>query len=165
MRDTANALRVSEVCALVIGKMMHAAESGIRLSLEPGSSLMERDLLMEPREYVTVVGNLLENAIEELKESGEKNGEIRLGIFAKPGVNVISCEDSGRGVNAELLDHIFQRGVSTKGKNHGTGLYLVKQVADKYGGEISVETEPGEGSCFTVSLTALQSAERRKGAE
>jgi signal transduction histidine kinase regulating citrate/malate metabolism len=126
---------------------------------------MERDLLMEPREYVTVVGNLLENAIEELKESGEKNGEIRLGIFAKPGVNVISCEDSGRGVNAELLDHIFQRGVSTKGKNHGTGLYLVKQVADKYGGEISVETEPGEGSCFTVSLTALQSAERRKGAE
>jgi hypothetical protein len=38
-------------------------------------------------------------------------------------------------------------------------------VADKYGGEISVETEPGEGSCFTVSLTALQSAERRKGAE
>jgi len=165
VRDTANALRVSEVCALVIGKMMHAAESGIRLSLEPGSSLMERDLLMEPREYVTVVGNLLENAIEELKESGEKNGEIRLGIFAKPVINVISCEDSGRGVNAELLDHIFQRGVSTKGKNHGTGLYLVKQVADKYGGEISVETEPGEGSCFTVSLTALQSAERRKGAE
>ena len=165
VRDTANALRVSEVCALVIGKMMHAAESGIRLSLEPGSSLMERDLLMEPREYVTVVGNLLENAIEELKESGEKNGEIHLGIFAKPGVNVISCEDSGRGVSTEVLDHIFQRGVSTKGKSHGTGLYLVKQVADKYGGEISVETEPGEGSCFTVSLTALQSAEHRKGAE
>ena len=165
VRDTANALRVSEVCALVIGKMMHAAESGIRLSLEPGSSLMERDLLMEPGEYVTVIGNLLENAIEELKESGEKNGEIHLGVFAKPGVNVISCEDSGRGIDPVMLDRIFIRGVSTKGKNHGTGLYLVKQVADKYGGEISVETEPGEGSCFTVSLTALQSAERRKGAE
>ena len=165
VRDTANALRVSEVCALVIGKMMHAAESGIRLSLEPGSSLMERDLLMEPGEYVTVIGNLLENAIEELKESGEKNGEIHLGVFAKPGVNVISCEDSGRGIDPAMLDRIFTRGVSTKGKNHGTGLYLVKQVADKYGGEVSVETEPGEGSCFTITLTALQSAERRKGVE
>lgn len=162
VRDTANALRVSEVCALVIGKMMHAAESGIRLSLEPGSSLMERDLLMEPGEYVTVIGNLLENAIEELKESGEKNGEIHLGVFAKPGVNVISCEDSGRGIDPAMLDRIFIRGVSTKGKNHGTGLYLVKQVADKYGGEVSVETEPGEGSCFTITLTALQSAERRR---
>ena len=165
VRDTANALRVSEVCALVIGKMMHAAESGIRLSLEPGSSLTERDLLMEPGEYVTVIGNLLENAIEELKESGEKNGEIHLGVFAKPGVNVISCEDSGRGIDPAMLDRIFIRGVSTKGKNHGTGLYLVKQVADKYGGEVSVETEPGEGSCFTITLTALQSAERRKGVE
>lgn len=165
VRDTANALRVSEVCALVIGKMMHAAESGIRLSLEPGSSLMERDLLMEPGEYVTVIGNLLENAIEELKESGEKNGEIHLGVFAKLGVNVISCEDSGRGIDPAMLDRIFIRGVSTKGKNHGTGLYLVKQVADKYGGEVSVETEPGEGSCFTITLTALQSAERRKGVE
>ena len=165
VRDTANALRVSEVCALVIGKMMHAAESGIRLSLEPGSSLMERDLLMEPGEYVTVIGNLLENAIEELKESDEKNGEIHLGVFAKPGVNVISCEDSGRGIDPAMLDRIFIRGVSTKGKNHGTGLYLVKQVADKYGGEVSVETEPGEGSCFTITLTALQSAERRKGVE
>ena len=165
VRDTANALRVSEVCALVIGKMMHAAESGIRLSLEPGSSLMERDRLMEPGEYVTVIGNLLENAIEELKESGEKNGEIHLGVFAKPGVNVISCEDSGRGIDPAMLDRIFIRGVSTKGKNHGTGLYLVKQVADKYGGEVSVETEPGEGSCFTITLTALQSAERRKGVE
>ena len=162
VRDTANALRVSEVCALVIGKMMHAAESGIRLSLEPGSSLMERDLLMEPGEYVTVIGNLLENAIEELKESGEKNGEIHLGVFAKPGVNVISCEDSGRGIDPAMLDRIFIRGVSTKGKNHGTGLYLVKQVADKYGGEVSVETEPGEGSCFTITLTALQRAERRR---
>ena len=162
VRDTANALRVSEVCALVIGKMMHAAESGIRLSLEPGSNLMERDLLMEPGEYVTVIGNLLENAIEELKESGEKNGEIHLGVFAKPGVNVISCEDSGRGIDPAMLDRIFIRGVSTKGKNHGTGLYLVKQVADKYGGEVSVETEPGEGSCFTITLTALQSAERGK---
>ena len=61
-----------------------------------------------------------------------------------------------------MLDRIFIRGVSTKGKNHGTGLYLVKQVADKYGGEVSVETEPGEGSCFTITLTALQSAERRR---
>ena len=152
VRDTAEALRVSEVCALVIGKMMHAAELGIHLQLLPGSGMLERDLLFPADEYVTIIGNLLENAIEELSSGETELKEIRLGIYAGQGASVISCEDTGRGIDPDLLPEIFKKGVTTKGENHGTGLFLVKRIADSRGGVIDVETEPGEGCCITVSF-------------
>ncbi len=154
VRDTANAIRVSEICALVIGKMMHAAELGITLRLEPDSALLEEDLLVPKDTMVTIIGNLLENAVEELNAAQGEAREIRLGLHCMPGVNMITCEDTGRGIPEELLGHIFEKGVTSKGENHGTGLYLVKQAAERSGGEIQVETEPGEGTCFTVTFTA-----------
>ena len=48
--------------------------------------------------------------------------------------------------------------MTTKGENHGTGLFLVKQIVDSRNGEISVDTEPGEGTCFTITFTAAESA-------
>ncbi len=59
-------MRVSKICALVIGKMMHAAELGILLTVSPDSRCLEKDLLLPVENYITIVGNLLENAIEEL---------------------------------------------------------------------------------------------------
>lgn len=185
VRDTANMIRVSRVCALVIGKMMHAAELGIRLTVQPDSGMLERDLILSQDEYVTIIGNLLENAIEELSggESGngpetdgpaepsaaeadaeddagsageERPREIVLGIYCRPEVSIITCEDTGSGVREDVLPRIFEKGVTTKGENHGTGLYLVKQITDSRHGEITVETEPGEGTCFTLTFEAAE---------
>ena len=160
VRDTANMIRVSRICALVIGKMMHAAELGIRLTVQPDSSMLERDLILSQDEYVTIIGNLLENAIEELSAADagsagdEQPREIVLGIYCRPEVSIITCEDTGGGVSDDVLPRIFEKGVTTKGENHGTGLYLVKQITDARHGEITVETEPGEGTCFTLTFTA-----------
>lgn len=154
VRSAADAIRVSEVCALVIGKMMHAAELGIRLSLQRDSSMRETALLIRADEYVTVIGNLLENAIEELNAGDHEVKEIGLGIYCGADASVITCEDTGGGIREELLPRIFEKGVTSKGENHGTGLFLVKQITDRYGGDISVETEEGEGTCFTVTFTA-----------
>lgn len=162
VRDTANMIRVSRVCALVIGKMMHAAELGIRLTVQPDSSMLERDLILSQDEYVTIIGNLLENAIEELSEDDagsagdERPREIVLGIYCRPEVSIITCEDTGGGVPEDVLPRIFEKGVTTKGENHGTGLYLVKQITDSRHGEITVDTEPGEGTCFTLTFTAAE---------
>ena len=160
VRATANMIRVSRICALVIGKMMHAAELGIRLTVQPDSSMLERDLILSQDEYVTIIGNLLENAIEELSAADagsagdEQPREIVLGIYCRPEVSIITCEDTGGGVRDDVLPRIFEKGVTTKGENHGTGLYLVKQITDARHGEITVETEPGEGTCFTLTFTA-----------
>ena len=43
--------------------------------------------------------------------------------------------------------------MSSKGENRGTGLYLIKQITEDYQGEISIDTEMGEGTCFTLTFT------------
>ena len=153
IRQTADCLRVSKICALVIGKMMHAAELGILLTISPDSHCLEKDLLLPVENYITIVGNLLENAIEELSAGSPEIREITLGIYCDPGCNIITCEDTGRGIRPDLIDRIYEKGVSSKGTNRGTGLFLIKQLVDSGNGEISIETEPGEGTCFTITFT------------
>ncbi|ERI75212.1 sensor histidine kinase [[Clostridium] symbiosum] len=156
IRETADSIRVSRICALVIGKMMHAAELGIRLTLTHDSSCIESELLLLQDSVITIIGNLLENAIEELNSSVNLNQELKeitLGIYCRPDCNIITCEDTGNGIPQELLNHIFDKGISSKGENRGTGLYLIKQITEDYQGEISIDTEMGEGTCFTLTFT------------
>lgn len=153
IRETANNIRVSRICALIIGKMMHAAELGISLTVSSRSSCREADLILPIEAYITIIGNLLENAIEELHESGGDCREIILGVYCRPDCSIITCEDTGRGIRSEVLPRLLEKGVSTKGENRGTGLFLVQEICETCGGDINIETEPGEGSCFTVTFT------------
>ncbi|MCI8453521.1 MAG: GHKL domain-containing protein [Lachnospiraceae bacterium] len=153
IRKTADCLRVSRVCALVIGKMMHAAELGILLSVTPESRLHENELFLPVEPYVTIIGNLLENAIEELSESKKTVREITLGVYTDTDTAILTCEDTGEGIPAKLLPHIYEWGVSSKGENRGTGLYLIREALRQYGGEITIDTEDGEGTCFTLTFT------------
>ncbi len=156
IRETADCIRVSRICALIIGKMMHAAELGIRLSLTPDSSCIESELILPQDAFITIIGNLLENAIEELNSCQNCDNELKeitLGIYCRPDCNIITCEDTGGGISQELLEHIFEKGISSKGETRGTGLYLLHQIAEEYNGDIAIDTEKGEGSCFTLTFT------------
>lgn len=153
VRNAANAIRVSRVLALIIGKMMHAAELGIQLILEPESEMFERDLILPEENYVTIIGNLIENAIEELNNGEHEVKEIRLGIYCRGGKNMITCEDTGNGIDPAVLPRIYEKGVTSKGENHGTGLFLIKNILDSCGGEINIDTEEGEGTLFTVLIS------------
>ena len=152
IRQTADCLRVSQICALVIGKMMHAAELGIHLSVSPDSRCMKNDMLLPMDTYITIIGNLLENAIEELSASGKDLLEITLGVHMTENCTIITCEDTGRGIPEELLPIIFEKGVSSKGENRGTGLFLIKQLMDLHGGDVTIDTEEGEGSLITITF-------------
>jgi len=155
--QTADCLRVSRICALVIGKTMHAAELGIRLAVTPDSRCMNKDLLLPVEAYITIVGNLLENAVEELAACPKDIKEIALGIHMNDACTIITCEDTGRGIRPDLLPHIFDLGVSSKGENRGTGLYLIHQIAALQGGEITIDTEEGEGTCITFTYMRKES--------
>ena len=87
------------------------------------------------------------------KLSKKEIREITLGIYASTEGTVITCEDTGRGIPAPVLERIFDNGFSTKGEGRGTGLHLVRQIVDRCGGEISIDTEEGEGTCFTLTFT------------
>ena len=156
IRETASCIRVSRICALVIGKMMHAAELGILLSVTPDSRCLEQDLLLPLDSYITIIGNLLENAIEDLAAYNSSCREIRLGIHCRQNCTIITCEDTGSGIDPDLLPRIFEKGVSSKGENRGTGLYLIHQIVEDYHGEIAIETEPDVGTCFTLTFTKME---------
>ena len=153
IRQTADCLRVSQICALVIGKKMHAAELGIILNVTPDSRCMNKYLLVPIDAYITVIGNLLENAIEELAQTQKEIKEISLGIHMTQDCTIITCEDTGRGISGSLLPVLLEKNVSTKGTNRGTGLFLIKQTLELYDGEIEIDTEEGEGTIFTVTFT------------
>ncbi len=154
IRGVADCIRVPRLSALIIGKMLHAAEQGIQLSVSSDSSCREEDLLLSVEDMATVIGNLLENAIEELMRGETEVREIKLSLYCRPDCNLLLCEDTGRGVDPELLPRIWEKGVSSKGENRGLGLYMIRQLVQRYGGTVQLETEPGEGTCFTLTFTA-----------
>ena len=65
---------------------------------------------------------------------------------------VISVDDTGPGMTEEVRAHIFDKGFSTKGDSRGTGLSLVQDTLAAYGGTIRVESEPGVGTSFIITL-------------
>ena len=157
IRETADCIRVSSICALVIGKMMHAAEYGICLTVTPDSRCRPEDLLLTETECTSIVGNLLENAIEELSRSSPKVREIRLGFYTRSDCNIITCEDTGDGVPEDIRERVFQRGFSSKGPGRGLGLAMVRDITLRHGGTIDLDTEPHTGTCFTLTFTKERS--------
>ena len=153
IRETADCIRVSHLCALIIGKMMHAAELGILLTVTHDSFCREEDLLLSPEDYATILGNLLENAIDELSRSHSEVREIKLSMYCRPDCNLVVCEDTGGGIAPDILPHIWDKGFSSKGAGRGFGLYLISRLVDEHGGCIELETEPGVGTCFTLTFT------------
>ena len=64
---------------------------------------------------------------------------------------VITVEDEGIGIDPEMLDSLFQFGISTKGKRgNGMGLWAVRKLVTRRGGSVDVDSTPGKGSRFTV---------------
>jgi sensor histidine kinase regulating citrate/malate metabolism len=141
------------VAALLIGKYARASELNIQFRLKNGSKLSRSDIFLPSGDLVTIIGNLLDNAMDSMNQKDEMPKELEIGIFTKPHALIIIIDDTGLGISPENRQKIFENGFSTKGENRGTGLFVVRNLIEKYGGSISVESEPDEGTSFTVTLT------------
>lgn len=144
-----------ETAALVLAKRSRAQELGLTFELEPDSHL---DPTADPRErtdLVTVVGNLVDNAIEACVLGGRVVLSIRDDL--DPGMVVVRVDDDGPGVPPGDRAAIFEPDVSGKapaqGKaRRGIGLTIVQRVAARLGGSILVEESPAGGARFVVRL-------------
>lgn len=141
------------VAALLIGKYARAAELNIRFTLKSGSKMSRNDISLMSGDLVTIIGNLLDNAMDSMNQNTDFPKELSVGIFTKPHAMIISVDDTGMGITPENQKLIFENGFSTKGENRGTGLFVVNNLIRKYGGSISMESEPGAGTSFTITLT------------
>ncbi|MFE7512721.1 ATP-binding protein [Streptomyces sp. NPDC057540] len=140
------------LAALLVGKATVAAERGVSLRLAPDSLLPDR--LVDPRELVTVVGNLVDNALDAV--AGTPGARIDVSFRAEDRTVVLRVSDSGPGVPEDRRELIFTEGWTTKalpshGKR-GLGLALVRRLAERRGGTAGVADGPGGGAVFTVVL-------------
>ena len=140
------------VAALLVGKTSRASELGIRLRLDPGSTLGKESAWLPGEAYVTILGNLIENAIEVLNQSNRTPKEIEVSIRESAEGLFLCVEDTGPGLPQEMEKGLFRQGSSTKGTGRGTGLFLVKDIVDTYQGTIRVESEAGVGTAFFISF-------------
>ena len=101
-----------------------------------------------------IIRNLLENAIKFTPETGRVVVRVR----REDGQAVLEVEDTGIGISDELLPDVFQafrqesEGIGREYQGSGLGLSIVDHLVEAHGGTIEVETEKGEGTCFTVTL-------------
>jgi len=139
--------------ALLLGKSAVAAERGIQFRLSPDSRL-DGDA-GHPRDLITVVGNLIDNALDAAATSSNGGPRwVEVSIHKADGDVVIQVHDSGPGIGAGELERIFSEGYTTKlagpGSRRGLGLALVQQVATRRGGAVTVVNQGG--ALFTVRL-------------
>jgi signal transduction histidine kinase len=115
----------------------------------------------------TIVSNLVSNAIKYSPEGGP----VEVDVINRGGIARVSVKDHGVGIAKEDLPILFTRfgRVSTPQTDHlpgtGLGLYLGRQLARLHGGEITVDSDPGRGSTFTLHLpvsTVPSAASRRE---
>lgn len=140
------------LAALLIGKYSKASELNISFKLEAGSSYKRNDVDFNSGDLITVVGNLIENSFEAMNQPGVDIKGLTVGIFTNPGALIIRVDDSGMGIPENFKEKVFEKGMTTKGAEHGTGLFLVRQIVERYSGTIEFESEEGVGTSFTVSL-------------
>ena len=99
-----------------------------------------------------VVTNLLTNAVEH----NRSGGEVKLSVQREGGLAVLCVSDTGSGISAEDLPHIFERFYraekSRSSGNAGLGLAISKAIIEGHGGSIEVSSQPDQGATFTVRL-------------
>ncbi len=107
-------------------------------------------------ELEQVFTNIVLNAKDAIK-AGKGSGTIEITTFEKNGALYAQIQDDGVGIPKEHLTKIFDPFFTTKdvGKGTGLGLSITYGIIEKHGGKIEVESEPGHGSTFTVSLAKL----------
>lgn len=150
--DITHRVPIANLAALLIGKLIRASELGIQLSLKPDSYFYTKTRRLPTDCYVTLIGNLVENAMDELNSGSFPVKKIELGIYSKEGITIICCDDTGGGILPEILDSIYERDVTTKGPGHGSGFALMKEIVDRYNGSFHIDTEPGEGTSVEIVL-------------
>ncbi|MEX5299374.1 ATP-binding protein [Kocuria sp. CPCC 205292] len=157
------------LAALLVGKTAAAHERGVELEVvvDPDAPRIP----VSPADLVTLVGNLVDNAVEAAAANADRVRPVveveiaRAPDAADPARDAvaITVADTGMGVPEGLAQEVFELGVSTKPagpEGRGVGLHLVREVADRWGARIEHRNDGGAVFTVTVPVTRDAPAER-----
>ena len=104
-----------------------------------------------PGQIDQVLMNLLTNAAQAM---GDRGGSIRVSAQARDARVLLAVSDDGPGIPADVVPRIFDPFFTTKdvGEGSGLGLSIVHGIIERHGGQIDVDSKPGQGTTFTISF-------------
>ncbi len=139
-----------DVVALLLAKSTTTEERGVRLRVDPESTVAPQ----ESTDLLTVLGNLIDNAVD----ASPPGGVVEVALRQDEDGTSVTVSDDGPGVPAPERTRILESGWSTKGPSgtRGIGLALVHRVATRRGGSVTVSEAPGGGARFEVRLPARE---------
>jgi sensor histidine kinase regulating citrate/malate metabolism len=142
----------STIAGLLLGKFSRASEMDVYFKIDEASSLEKSHGTISSSTLVTIIGNLVENAMEAVNKRGGSEKYVYVMIKEEEEGIEIEVEDSGIGIDEQNLEVIFKRGYTTKEGSEGVGLATVKETIDNLGGFIGINSEVNVGTVFNVYL-------------
>jgi signal transduction histidine kinase len=145
---------IAQAAAEVIKTKFNAGRCDFQLQIADNLP----DVFADHDVMVTAIVNLLDNSYKYSYD----NKKIELKVFSENNLVCFSVKDNGIGMNRRQIKKIFDRfyqadsSLSRRAEGTGLGLSIVKFIVDAHKGTISVDSVPGEGSTFTIRLTAKQ---------
>jgi signal transduction histidine kinase len=142
------------IAGLLVAEAAIARESGIDLALDRRSHLGQLPAALTDLDAVTILGNLLHNAVEAVSTAPRSRRRVRVAFQQRDAETKISVRDWGPGVSPDQLERILDRDYSTKQGHAGLGLHLVKTVVTRTGGKLSLERMRPTGLQAVVTYTS-----------
>ncbi|RPD93094.1 sensor histidine kinase [Candidatus Pantoea deserta] len=148
------------LCGLLLGKYVSAREKGVELTFDPACQLTRIPATISETALMSVVGNLLDNAVDATLNAGRPALPVELYISDRNQELLIEVADRGCGVDESLRPHLFEQGITSKpsgddevlGSEHGIGLYLAAGYVREAGGSIEIDNNSPQGAIFSVFI-------------
>jgi signal transduction histidine kinase len=162
------AVNLTDLLEETVGLVSSVLPSGIKIVSDiPMGKIM---IFTNPAQLFRVFLNLITNAVHSMEESGGTlsinaglvDGNQIRSLFKKNMVAddyvLVTFRDTGSGMEASLMQRIFEPFYTTKegGKGTGLGLYVVQEIVNEMGGEICVSSKENEGSVFDIYLPVIK---------
>ncbi|MDR6121311.1 CitB family two-component system sensor histidine kinase MalK [Bacillus sp. SLBN-46] len=138
------------LAGFIMGKLSYAREENVDLSIESDTVIPEPAVSRTTHELITILGNLIDNAVEAMVDSVEKTLEVN--FTYEDHWLTIEVFDSGPGISNDVQKRIFEKGFSTKGVNRGYGLYLVAKSVEDLGGELMIDSKLRLGTNVQIRI-------------
>lgn len=145
-----NHIKNSVLAGFLLGKQSYIREQGASLEVNCSTTIPNTANTEVIHDLITVIGNLLNNALDAVSASDKKN--ISISFRYHDGQLDIEVTDTGIGISEEDQRKMFEQGFSTKGSNRGFGLYFVEQSLENLNGHIIVTSEKNEGTTFSLRI-------------